>query len=58
VSLQWPALDRHGLGDVRPVRPKTRIMIRKIAIRHTDKHNRPQGQTIYQINQCLFVALQ
>ncbi len=21
--------------------PKTRIMIRKIAIRHTDKHNRP-----------------
>jgi hypothetical protein len=23
--------------------PETRIMIRKIAIRHTDKHNRPQG---------------
>jgi hypothetical protein len=26
-------------------------MIRKIAIHHADKHNRPQGQTIYQINQ-------
>ncbi len=38
--------------------PKTRIMIRKIAIRHVDKHNRPRGQTIYQINQRLFVALQ
>jgi hypothetical protein len=38
--------------------PETRIMIRKIAIRHADKHNRPQGQTIYQINQRLFVALQ
>jgi hypothetical protein len=38
--------------------PETRIMIRKIAIRHTDKHNRPQGQTIYQINQRLSVALQ
>jgi hypothetical protein len=33
-------------------------MIRKIAIRHADKHNRPRGQTIYQINQCLSVALQ
>jgi hypothetical protein len=33
------------------------IMIRKIAIRHADKHNRPWGQTIYQINQRLFVAL-
>jgi hypothetical protein len=38
--------------------PETRILIRKIAIRHADKHNRPQGQTIYQINQRLFVALQ
>jgi Trk K+ transport system NAD-binding subunit len=34
-----------------------RIMIRKIAIRHTDKHNQPRGQTIYQINQRLSVAL-
>jgi hypothetical protein len=38
--------------------PKTRIMIRKIVIRHADKHNRPQGQTIYQINQRLFITLQ
>ncbi len=38
--------------------PETRIMIRKIAIRHVDKHNRPRGQTIFQINQCLSVALQ
>jgi hypothetical protein len=38
--------------------PETRIMIRKIAIRHADKHNRPRGQTIYQINQRLFVVLQ
>jgi hypothetical protein len=38
--------------------PKTRIMIRKIAIRHIDKHYRPRGQTIYQINQRLFVVLQ
>jgi hypothetical protein len=38
--------------------PKTRIMIRNIIIRHTDKHNRPRGQTIYQINQRLSVALQ
>jgi hypothetical protein len=29
---------------------ETRIMIRKIAIHHADKHNRPRGQTIYQIN--------
>jgi hypothetical protein len=49
--------DRHGLGDVRQLGPKMRIMIRKIAIRHADKHNRPRGQTIYQINQRLFVAL-
>ncbi len=35
-----------------------RIMIRKIAIRHTDKHNQPWGQTIYQINQRLSVVLQ
>jgi hypothetical protein len=33
-------------------------MIRKIVIRHVDKHNRPRGQTIYQINQRLSVALQ
>ncbi len=38
--------------------PETRIMIRKIAIRHANKHNRPRGQTIYQINQCLSAALQ
>jgi hypothetical protein len=38
--------------------PKTRIMIRKIVIRQVDKHNHPRGQTIYQINQRLFVALQ
>ncbi len=38
--------------------PKTRIMIRKIAIRHADKHNRPRGQTIYQINQRLSIVLQ
>jgi hypothetical protein len=38
--------------------PKTRIMIRKIAIRHANKHNRPRGQTIYEINQRLFVTLQ
>jgi hypothetical protein len=38
--------------------PEMRIMIRKIAIRHADKHNRPRGQTIYQINQRLSVALQ
>jgi hypothetical protein len=38
--------------------PETRIMIRKITICHVDKHNRPRGQTIYQINQRLSVALQ
>jgi hypothetical protein len=38
--------------------PETHIMIRKIAICHADKHNRPRGQTIYHINQCLSVALQ
>jgi hypothetical protein len=27
--------------------PETRIMIRKIDIRHADKHDRPLGQTIY-----------
>jgi hypothetical protein len=37
---------------------ETRIMIRKIAICHANKHNRPRGQTIYQINQRLSVALQ
>jgi hypothetical protein len=30
----------------------------KITIRHANKHNRPRGQTIYQIIQRLFVALQ
>jgi hypothetical protein len=70
VSPQWSALDRHGLGDVRRLRPqtriryvekerkKTRIMIRKIVIRHAEKHNRPRGQTIYQINQRLSVGFQ
>jgi hypothetical protein len=38
--------------------PETRIMIRKITIRHANKYNRPLGQTIYQINQHLSVALQ
>jgi hypothetical protein len=33
-------------------------MIRKITIHHADKHNQPQGQTIYQINQRLSIALQ
>jgi hypothetical protein len=33
-------------------------MIRKITIRHADKHNRPRGKTIYQINQRLSIALQ
>jgi hypothetical protein len=33
-------------------------MIRKIAICYPDKHNQPRGQTIYQINQRLFVTLQ
>jgi hypothetical protein len=37
---------------------ETRIMIHKIAIRHADKHNQPRGQTIYQINQRLSIALQ
>jgi hypothetical protein len=27
--------------------PETRIMIRKIVIRHADKHNQLRGQTIY-----------
>jgi hypothetical protein len=30
--------------------PEMHIMICKIAIHHVDKHNRPRGQTIYQIN--------
>ncbi len=34
------------------------IMIRKIVIRHVDKHNQPRRQTIYKINQRLSVALQ
>jgi hypothetical protein len=38
--------------------PEMRIMIRKIAICHADKHNRPRGQTIYHINQRLSFALQ
>jgi hypothetical protein len=37
---------------------ETRIMIRKITIRHVDKQNRIRGQTIYQMNHHLFVALQ
>ncbi len=40
-----------------PTKHKESI-VHKIAIRHVDKHNRPRGQTIYQINQRLFVALQ
>jgi hypothetical protein len=38
--------------------PETHIMIHKITIRHADKHNRPRGQTIYQINRRLSVMLQ
>jgi hypothetical protein len=37
--------------------PETHIMIRKITICHANKHNRPRGQTIYQINQRLSIAL-
>ncbi len=37
---------------------KTHIMIRKIVIRHVDKHNQPRGQTILQINQRVSAALQ
>jgi hypothetical protein len=50
IAMTWETFDGSTL--------ETRIMIRKIATRHADKHNRPRGQTIYQINQCLFIALQ
>jgi hypothetical protein len=50
IVMVWETFDGSTL--------KTRIMICKIAIRHADKHNRPQGQTIYQINQRLSVVLQ
>ncbi len=50
IALAWEMFDNFV--------PETRIMIRKIAIHHTDKHNHPRGQTIYQINQRLSVALQ
>jgi hypothetical protein len=49
IAMAWETFD----GST----PETHIMIHKIAICHADKHNRPQGQTIYQINQCLSVAL-
>jgi hypothetical protein len=50
IAMAWETFDGSA--------PETRIMIRKIAIRHADKHNQPRGQTIYHINQRLFVALQ
>jgi hypothetical protein len=50
IAMAWETFDGSA--------PETRFMICKIAICHVDKHNRPQGQTIYQINQHLFVALQ
>ncbi|CAK9869742.1 unnamed protein product [Sphagnum jensenii] len=50
IAMPWETFDGSA--------PKTRIMIRKIAIRHANKHNRPRGQTIYQINQRLSVTLQ
>jgi hypothetical protein len=49
IAMAWETFD----GST----PESRIMIRKIAIRHVDKHNQPRGQTIYQINQRLSVAL-
>jgi hypothetical protein len=50
IAMAWETFDGFA--------PKTRVMIRKITIRHADKCNRPRGQTIYQINQRLSVALQ
>ncbi len=50
IAMAWETFDGSAF--------ETRIMIRKIVICHADKHNRPQGQTIYQINQRLSVALQ
>jgi hypothetical protein len=50
IAMAWEMFSGSAL--------ETRIMIRKIVIRHVDKHNRPRGQTIYQINQRLSVALQ
>jgi hypothetical protein len=49
IVMAWEMFDGSTL--------ETRIMIRKIAIRHADKHNRSRGQTIYQINQRLSVVL-
>jgi hypothetical protein len=50
IAMAWETFDNSA--------PEMRIMIHKIAIRHANKHNQPRGQTIYQINQRLFVALQ
>jgi hypothetical protein len=50
IAMTWETFGGSAL--------KTRIMIRKIVIRHTDKHNQPRGQTIYQINPRLSIALQ
>jgi hypothetical protein len=50
IIMAWETFDNFA--------PETRIMIRKIAIYHVDKHNRPRGQTIYQINQRISIALQ
>jgi DNA invertase Pin-like site-specific DNA recombinase len=50
ITMAWETFDGSA--------PETRIMIRKIAIRHTEKHNHPREQTIYQINQRLSVTLQ
>jgi hypothetical protein len=39
IAMAWETFGGSAL--------KTRIMIRNIAIRHADKHNRPRRQTIY-----------
>jgi hypothetical protein len=50
IAMAWETFGGSAL--------ETRIMICKITTRHANKHNRPRGQTIYQINQRLFVTLQ
>ncbi|CAK9276519.1 unnamed protein product [Sphagnum jensenii] len=39
IAMAWETFNSSTL--------ETRIMIRKIAICHADKHNQPRGQTIY-----------
>ncbi len=50
IAMAWETFDDSAL--------ETRIIIRKIAIRHVDKRNRPRRQTIYQINRRLSIAFQ